>query len=133
MAYETQEMIDLSIKAIKENDLIFIDEIFAYVPFCEKTFTNHELRELPDIKRAIEDNRIKKKVALRKKWYESDNPTVQIALFKLLATPEERDILNIQKIDATEKVEVIKGFMLKKYDSRKDTPAESNKEATPGV
>lgn len=37
------------------------------------------------------------KVGLRRKWYESDNPTTQIALYKLLATDEENIKISSQK------------------------------------
>ena len=103
MAYSREMMIESSLKAIQDNNLIWIEEIFAFVPFSQKTFYNHELQELQEIKKAIGDNRVRQKQKMRKKWYDSDNPTLQLAAYKLLGTDLERDILNTQKIDHSNK------------------------------
>jgi len=103
MAYSREMMIESSLKAIQDNNLIWIEEIFAFVPFSQKTFYNHELQELQEIKKAIDDNRVRQKQKMRKKWYDSDNPTLQLAAYKLLGTDLERDILNTQKIDHSNK------------------------------
>jgi hypothetical protein len=42
---------------------------------------------------ALEVNKTAVKYAIRKMWLDSNNPTTQIALYKLLATQEERDAL----------------------------------------
>jgi len=52
------------------------------------TFAKFE--ELKDI---LEKNAILKKTQLLNKWSDSNNATLQIALFKLLANEEERKIL----------------------------------------
>jgi hypothetical protein len=94
MAYDTEEMIKDCLKAIKDNNLIFIGDIFAYTAFTKATFYNHKLDELDDIKRALSKNRINMKVDMRDKWYKSDNPTLQIGLMKLIADDEEAHRLN---------------------------------------
>jgi hypothetical protein len=45
--------------------------------------------ELNELKKLIEDNKITLKTSMRKKWYDSDNATLQMGLMKLIATPEE--------------------------------------------
>ena len=105
MAYTRRKLIDDSLHAIEENKLIWIEEIFAFVPFSSSTFYNHELEKLEAIKKAIEDNRVNQKTKLREKWYKSDNPTLQIALYKLLASDQEYIVLSTQKIDHTTKGE----------------------------
>ena len=94
MAYNKQKLIDQSLEAIKKYNLIFLEELFAYVPFCNKTFYNYNLQDLQDIKKAIEDNKIRIKGGLRKKWYESDNFSSQLALYKLAGNDEERKKLS---------------------------------------
>jgi len=101
MAYKKADMIEQSLKAIRENDLVFMDEIISFVPFSEKTFYNHRLQELQDIKQALDHNRIKTKQGLRKNWRISKSPALQIALYKLLASKEEYERLIQQKIDHT--------------------------------
>ena len=55
------------------------------------------MNELNTIKDAILKNRNDLKVGLRKKWYESENATTQIALYKLIGTESESDRINSQK------------------------------------
>jgi hypothetical protein len=45
----------------------------------------------------LEKNKVQVKIGLRKKWYENDNPTCQIALYKLIANEDEGDRINSQK------------------------------------
>jgi len=109
MAYSKKYMIEESLKAIQENKLFFIDDIFAYVEFCAATFYNHELEKVETIKRALAENSIKARQSLKQKWYMSDNPTLQIALYKLLCPEEEYHRLanTKQAIDHTSKGEKI--------------------------
>jgi hypothetical protein len=89
MAYTKKYLIDKSLEAIKQNKLIFIDEIFSYVEFSAATFYNWKLEKLETIKKALADNKITMKAAMRKKWYDSDNPTLQIALMRLISNDAE--------------------------------------------
>jgi hypothetical protein len=103
MAYKKQYLIDTALNAIKANDLIYLDEVFAFVPYSKSIFYSKKLDELDDIKNAINTNKVKTKAALRKNWRYSDNPTLQIALYKLIGTDEETDRLNgsRQKVEHT--------------------------------
>ena len=89
MAYSTKELEKQILKAIKDNNLMFFDDIQAYVEPSNKTLYNHKLQELQTIKSLLAINRIKTKIELKKKWRKSDNPTLQIALYKLIGTYEE--------------------------------------------
>ena len=90
MAYKKLELEQASIKAITEEKLIFFDEIASYLPCSRATFYNHNLDKLDSIKDCIEKNKTEVKSGLRKKWYKSDNATVQIALMRLVCTDAER-------------------------------------------
>jgi hypothetical protein len=103
MAYNTQNMISQCLEVIKEKKLIWIEEIFAFVPFVRSTFYAKKLDKSDTIKKALEDNRIEMKAVMRVKWLVSDNPTLQLALYRLIATPEEFERLNVQRIDHTSK------------------------------
>ena len=109
MAYKKAELEAQALKAIKDNNLMFVTDVPAYLPCTTKTFYNKELHELQAIKESLEQNRVKTKNGLRAKWYKSDNATVQIALYKLIGTEEEADRLNgsRQKIDHTTKGDAI--------------------------
>ena len=55
----------------------------------------------------IEDNTVSIKSGLRTKWYESENPTLQIALYRLTSRDDEHKKLNQSYIDHTSKNEKI--------------------------
>jgi len=97
MAYDKKELERQSLEAIGKYKLIWIEEIVSYLPCSKQTFYDHGLDKLDTIKDAILKNRNDLKVGLRKKWYESDNATTQIALYKLIGTDDESDRINSQK------------------------------------
>ncbi len=106
MAYSAKELEKQVLKVIEDNNLMFFDDIQAFVEPSNKTLYNHKLQELQTIKGTLAINRIKTKIGLKKKWRESDNPTLQIALYKLIGTREEymalanaRQEMNIPGID----------------------------------
>lgn len=94
MAYNTDDLREQSLKAITENNLIFIQDIFAYVGFSKRAFYDHKLQECNAIKSELDKNRVNMKIEMRKKWYDSDNATLQIGLMKLIANDEEAHRLN---------------------------------------
>lgn len=96
--YSTDELEKKSLEAIKQYSIHFIDDIFIHLPIARSTFYNHKLDKLDTIKDAIEENKIKLKTNLRKKWYDSENSTTQIALYKLLANQSELKALTNQTI-----------------------------------
>jgi len=97
MAYDTNELERQSLEAITKYKLIWIEEVISYLPCARSTFYDNELDKSDTIKAAILKNRNDLKVGLRKKWYESDNATTQIALYKLIGTDDESDRINSQK------------------------------------
>ena len=97
MAYDTKKLERQALEAINKYKLIWIEEVLSYLPCSKQTFYDHGLDKLDTIKNAITKNRTDLKVGLRKKWYDSDNPTTQIALYKLIGTEDESDRINSQK------------------------------------
>jgi hypothetical protein len=73
-------------------------------------FFNPDSNELNELKGLLETNRTELKVSMRSKWYKSNAPALQMALMKLIATPEELKKLSMQYNDHTtggEKIQVI--------------------------
>lgn len=104
MAYKKKELEKLALAAIEADEhIVSFDDVIAELPCSQKTFFNHKLHELHSLKEALGENKVKIKKSLRKKWKDSDNATVQIALYKLIGSEEEAERLNgtRQKIDAT--------------------------------
>ena len=97
MAYNTKELEAQALDAIGKYKLIWIEEVVSYLPCARSTFYDNELDKSDTIKAAILKNRTDLKIGLRKKWYESENATTQIALYKLIGTESESDRINSQK------------------------------------
>ena len=93
MAYKTSDLEKKSLEAIEKHKLFFIEDVVAFLPCSKKTFYEHKLHELHSIKDALEKNKVEIKTSMRSKWYKSDNPTLQMGLYKLLGTEQEAERL----------------------------------------
>ena len=83
------------LQVIKKNRLFVINDIFAYYKgCCSSTFYNNEMEKLETIKTALEDNKVLTRQSLKNKWFNSDNATLQIALFKTICSEDEAHRLN---------------------------------------
>ena len=96
MAYDTNELEKKAVEAIEKHRLFFISDVAPMIGISEKTFYNHNLHELQSIKEALTKNRIEVKSSMRSKWFKSENPTLQLALMKLISTDEEIKRLAMQ-------------------------------------
>lgn len=94
MAYNKSDLEQQALDAIKKHDLVFISEVVSYLPCAKSTFFSKKLDESDSIKEALENNKIEQKKTLRGKWRDSENATVQIALYRLLSDDDENDKLN---------------------------------------
>tara|TARA_R110000782_G_scaffold72273_5_gene144794 strand:- start:81 stop:455 length:375 start_codon:yes stop_codon:yes gene_type:complete len=104
MAYKTKDLLNKAIKAIEENNLFFIEDIVAFLPCDKTTFYKHfpiDSNENNDLKELLEVNRVNQKVKLRKKWGDTENATLSLALYKLTGTSEERKRLSQTHHDLT--------------------------------
>lgn len=97
MAYETKELKKRALKAIVNDNCVFIEDVCVFMGIDKTTFYAHKLHESNDIKSAILKNKITVKSELRRQWYESDNATLKLALYKLIGTQEEAHRLNGSK------------------------------------
>jgi len=100
--YNTEELEQKALKAIEDKKLFFIEDIVANLPCSKDTFYKHFPVESDGYKRISEAlERVKSdiKVSMRSKWYTSKAPALQISLYKLIASTEERRALNSQTID----------------------------------
>ncbi|MCP4336256.1 MAG: hypothetical protein GY679_00175 [Mycoplasma sp.] len=103
MAYTKQQKESIFkeiVKAIKGNKLKHFSYIGNFIEPDVKTLerwgwkTNDECPECLTIKSELAFNKISSKIKLINKWEDSDNPTLQIAAFKLIATDEEQKALS---------------------------------------
>jgi hypothetical protein len=69
--------------------------------FSRPTAYNHSLYKLDTIKEAFEQNRAKATNYLLQKWIQSENATLQIAAFKIIANEDDHKRLNQSYVDQT--------------------------------
>ena len=96
MPYDTEILKQKAIETIKKNKLIFVEDVCAMLGIAKSTFYVHfpvgkdDSNELMNL---IYENRQVLKNSMRKKWFDSDNATLQMALYKLCSTPNEHRLL----------------------------------------
>jgi len=84
----------------KHRDIVFIADIFDhYYDLRISQFYNLRLEESEEIREAINANRASVKHSMRTKWIQSDNPTLQITAFRLIADEDETRRLNNRTVD----------------------------------
>jgi len=97
------------LETIKKYNIFSISDIFAFYSGCTRAnFYLIGLDKIDTIKEAIDNNKVKTKQTLKSKWAKSENPTLQIALFKTICSEEERKALSQNYIDYTTKGNEIK-------------------------
>jgi hypothetical protein len=98
MAYRKGDLEKKALKIIEAEKLFFHSDVWPFLGISERTYYNHKLQELQTIKEALERNKVLTKSSLRSKWYDSSSAALQLALYKLIATPEEVERLSMQNV-----------------------------------
>lgn len=104
MPYDTKVLKQKAIEAIKKNKLIFIEDVCAMIGIAKSTYYDHFKEGSDDsneLNTILNENKISLKVSLRKKWFDSDNATTQLALYKLCSEPDELKRLSTSHVDMT--------------------------------
>jgi hypothetical protein len=104
MAYDRIKIFEQAKEVIVKHKLFFIEDIVAFLPISKPTFYEYfdiNSNEFNELKELLETNRVSLKVSMRSKWYTSNAPALQMALMKLIATPEELKKLSMQYNDLT--------------------------------
>ena len=99
-----------AIEVIGKNKLIFIEDIAAMCGISKNTLYDKfpiDSDDYHELSKMLEENKIALKVGLRKKWFDSDNATTQMALYKLCSTDIEHKKLQQNYSDVTTKGESI--------------------------
>jgi hypothetical protein len=103
MAYDRNKIFEQAKEVIVKHKLFFIDDICAFLPISRTTFYDWQFDKSDELKGLLETNRTTLKVSMRSKWYTSNAPALQMALMKLIATPEELRKLSMQYIESENK------------------------------
>jgi len=106
MAYDQKKIYEQAKEAITKNNLFSIKDIIAFIP-CETDsfyrFFPTDSEEYDTLKSMLEQNKVKTKSAIRSKLFKSNKASELLALYRLIATPEEHQKLNQSYIDVTTK------------------------------
>ena len=99
MAYDKEEIYKRAIAAIEgDEDVVFMDDVICAVGIAPSTFYSLipvASNESKHIKEALLNNSAKLKKGLRRNWKVEDaSAALQVSLYKLLGTKEEREALN---------------------------------------
>ena len=102
MAYDKKELFERAKAIIKKDDsIVFAEDIICELGISNATFYVHfekDSEEINTIKELLQENKTKTKRQLRKNWKDKESSaSLQIALYKLIGTAEEREILNPPK------------------------------------
>lgn len=103
MAYDRIKIFEQAKEMIVKHKLFFVEDIVAFLPISKPTFYDYfklNSDEFNELKELLEVNRVTLKVSMRSKWYTSNAPALQMALMKLIATPEELKKLSMQFIES---------------------------------
>jgi hypothetical protein len=104
MAYDRSKIFEQAKEAIQKHKLFFMDEVPDFLPCSRSTFYDYfpdGSDELDSFKSLIAINKTEVKTSLRSKWYKSNAPALQLALYKLIASPEEHRSLQMNYQDVT--------------------------------
>lgn len=95
--YDRKKIFEQAKEQIVSKRLIFVEEVVAFIGISKPTFYDFfrvDSNEFNELRELIETNKISLKTSMRKKWYDSDNATLQMGLMKLIASPEEHKRLS---------------------------------------
>lgn len=101
--YNREEILNKCIDVIRDEKLTFFTDLVIYIEPSIQTLYDWEFEKLESIKSELSKNKLLSKKKMRNKWEESDNATLQIAAYKLIADKDEIEALTINKVDATVK------------------------------
>lgn len=110
MAYKTSELYEQAIEHIEKHNLFFVSDVVSYLGIAESTFYEHfptDSEKSKAIKERLNKNAMRTKVSIRSKLHQSTSPAGLLALYKLLATEDERRALSMEYRDHTTKGEKI--------------------------
>ena len=104
MAFNKEKIFEQAKEMVVKHKLFFMDEVPDFLPCGRSTFYAFfpdGSDELDMLKSLISINKTQVKTSMRSKWYVSTAPALQLALMKLIATPEELRALSMNHTDLT--------------------------------
>lgn len=110
-----------AIKIITENKVIFIEDLCILLGISKTAFYDYfklKSDDYNELKALIDKNKVEIKSSMRNKWYKSTAPALQLALYKLICSEDERKMLQMSYTE--NKTEVNGEFNIKDVLSFED-------------
>ena len=108
MYYDKEQIYKTVLEIVQTKKLYNIEDIVAFLPIGKTAFYDYfpiGSNEMNTIKSHCDNVKIDLKAQIRTKLLASDKAAELIALYKLIATDDERKALSMQQIDHTTKGE----------------------------
>ena len=119
MQYTTKQLEDKAIAVLESKEMITsFEELALRMPVTRQCLYKHGIDKLDTIKSGLEAKKLKIKEHLKGKWFRSDNATLQMGLYKLLATDEEYQRLSNIKYEITNNIEKVENIETLKTEIR---------------
>lgn len=99
---EKEKHIENILKILDSEKIFTFKDIFVFYKDISRAWAyTNEIDKVDDIKEAIISNKRRGVQSLIDKWIDSENATLQIAAFKIIAEPEERKAISQNYTDVT--------------------------------
>lgn len=105
MKFNKKNLYKKAIEVIDANNLFFIEDVAAFIPCSKTTFYKYikvGTNEMNALSELLDKNRVVTKSAIRRKLYKSEKASELLALYRLVCSPEERQMLNQSYIELKE-------------------------------
>lgn len=127
MAYSKKKIREEARQLAEEKKCIFVEELSALMGISKDTyyrFIPTGSKESDAIKDILRRNMAEVKISQRSKWYKSEAPALQLALYKLCATEEELRKLQMNEVTLTATHKILNIDPLNSDAEDHDGPAE---------
>lgn len=123
MAHDRAKIFEQAKEVIVKHNLFFIEDIVAFIPCSKATFYDFyplDSDELNTLKALLDENKVRTKSAIRSKLFKSDKAAELLALYRLICTKEEHQLLNQQYVDHTSNGEKLTQTIIVASEQSKD-------------
>jgi hypothetical protein len=114
--HDKEKILQNSINLIKEHNLLFIEDVISFLPCSKASFYEWGYNVNDSVIDALNGNKTRTKIGLRSKWFDSNNATVQIALYKLIGNDEERKALSNREYTSEKESDKLNINIVKSYE-----------------
>ena len=110
--YDREKIQKQILEIIPKEEITFFGDLALFVAPALSTLYEWKLDKSEEIKEAIETQRSKIKRKMRKKWLQSDNATLQIVGYRLMATQEELAAITTNRIESKVEANITGGITI---------------------